>query len=404
LGATLIVVHPRKTGLDDRATHKLTYRPGQGASELSAIKAGAGDHGDVLAALQEGPVVALVGRTGYTEDARLAEAVAAFARTLPDAKVLPLARRSNVFGALDMGVAPTLLPGRVSASSAPDELIESWGELPTGPGRDAAQIVEATKEGDVTAVLLVGADPVRDMPNGGDARLALERAQFVVAIDQFLTDSSSLADVVLPADGFGEKDGTTTNIEGRVQKVNQVVPGAGQSRPDWSILDDVARRMGADLGLHSAESINKEIAAVAPAYRGVTWDLLDWDERDGAVVPHDEGEQPLQYVPADAPGAMAAGDLVMHLARTMYDDGVLMRNGLSLHALAPGGFVAVHRDDMRRLGLSEGTNAVVSTESGSVTLPVVIDDSLMRGVVYVPFNQPGVASLGADALVDVTSA
>jgi NADH-quinone oxidoreductase subunit G len=402
-GATLVVVHPRRTGLDDRATHRLRYRPGSGASELSALQAGGGAHAAVLEALGTGPVVALVGRTGYADDPRLAEAVAAFVRTLPDAVILPLARRSNVYGALDMGVAPTLLPGRVSTTSPVSALVDAWGELPTGPGRDCAGIIEAAKEGDVSAILLVGADPVRDMPDGANAALALERASFVVAIDQFLTDSSRLADVVLPADGFSEKDGTVTNLEGRVQKVNQIAPGAGQSRPDWSILDDLARRMGVDLALHSAEAINKEIAAVAPAYAGVTWDLLDWDERDGAVVPYGDATQPLVHVPADTPGAMAAGDLVLHYARTMYDDGVLMRNGLSLHALAPGGSVHVHPDDIRRLGLTAGQNATVRTASGTATLPVVVDDTLLHGVVYVPFNQPGVPSLGAHAEVEVTA-
>jgi NADH-quinone oxidoreductase subunit G len=401
-GATLVVVHPRRTGLDDRATHRLRYRPGSGASELSALQAGAGAHAAVLEALRTGPVVALVGRTGYADDPRLAEAVAAFARTLPDAVILPLARRSNVYGALDMGVAPTLLPGRVSTTSPAAALVEAWGELPTGPGRDCAGIIEAAKEGDVTGILLMGADPVRDMPDGASAALALERASFVVAIDQFLTDSSRLADVVLPADGFTEKDGTVTNLEGRVQKVNQIAPGAGQSRPDWSILDDIARRMGVDLGLHSAEAINKEIATVAPAYAGVTWDLLDWDERDGAVVPYGDATQPLVHVPADSPGAMAAGDLVLHHARTMYDDGVLMRKGRSLHSLAPGGAVHIHPDDIRRLGLTAGHNATVRTASGSASLPVVVDDTLLHGVVYVPFNQPGVPSLGADAEVEVT--
>ncbi len=401
-GAKLVVVHPRRTGLDDRATHRLRYRPGSGASELSALQAGGGAHAAVLEALGAGPVVALVGRTGYADDPRLAEAVAAFARTLPDAVILPLARRSNVYGALDMGVAPTLLPGRVSTTSPAAALIDAWGELPTGPGRDCAGIIGAAKEGDVTGILLVGADPVRDMPDGASAALALERASFVVAIDQFLTDSSRLADVVLPADGFSEKDGTVTNLEGRVQKVNQIAPGAGQSRPDWSVLDDLARRMGVDLGLHSAEAINKEIAAVAPAYAGVTWDLLDWDERDGAVVPYGDATQPLVHVPADTPGAMAAGDLVLHYARTMYDDGVLMRNGLSLHALAPGGAVHVHSDDIRRLGLTAGGNATVRTAVGTATLPVVVDDSLLHGVIYVPFNQPGVPSLGAHAEVEVT--
>jgi len=397
LGAKLVVCHPRRTGLDDRATYKFTYRPGQGSSELSSLKAGTGAHTDATTLLADGGVVALVGRSGYTEDPRLAEAVAAYVLSLPDSKVMPLAHRSNVYGAVDMGVSPNLLPGRATAGQFGD----SWGELPVAPGRDCGQIIEAVNDGDVVALLLVGSDPVRDMPDGARAALALERCEFVVSFDQFMTDSSRLADVILPVDGFGEKDGTVTNVEGRVQKVNQIVPGAGQSRPDWSILDDLARRMGVDLGFHSAEGINKEIAAVAPAYAGVTWDRLEWDDREGVVVPDGEGHQPLQVEPSDVAGALAAGDLVLHSARTMYDDGVALRHSPSLAGLAPGGALHIHPDEVRRLGLTLGGQATVRTDHGSATLQVVPDTSLLLGVVYVPFNQPGVPSLGSSALVEV---
>jgi NADH-quinone oxidoreductase subunit G len=396
LGATLIVIHPRSTGLDDRATHKFTYRPGSGASVLSALKAGDGPYAAARAALDQGPVVALVGRPGYGEDPRLSEAVAAFVRTLGDAKVLPLARRSNVFGALDMGLSPSLLPGRTTVSNPAPPLTEAWGELPTAPGRDCRGILEAAAAGEVKALVLMGADPARDVPDGGVARAGLDAASFVVAIDLFETDSTGYADVILPADGFGEKDGTVTNVEGRVQKVNEIVPGNGQSRPDWSILDDIARRMGFDLGLHSAEAIAKEIAAVAPAYATVSWEALDWDEPDGIVVSNGS----LEYVPADVVGALGASEMVLHTARTMYDDGVLMRQG-SLHRLAPGGRVHVSPEDAKTLGLAEGSEAEVETAAATVRLEVTIDPSLMRGVAYVPFNQPGVPSLGSELPVEI---
>ena len=401
LGATLIVVHPRATGLDDRAPHKVTYRPGSGSELLAALSAGEGRYEAAREALDAGPVVALIGRAGYTEDPRLAEAVAAFARSLDDVTILPLARRSNVFGALDMGLAPTLLPGRVSVSGG-SALADHWGDLPDTPGMATGQMLAGAADGSVQALLLVGADPVRDMPDGVTASNGITAAGFVVALDQFLTDSSSLADVVLPVDGFAEKDGTVTNLEGRVQKVNAITPGPGQSRPDWSILDDIARRMGTDLGFVSAEAINKEISLVAPAYQGITWDLLEWDERDGAVVPFGDATQPLEYVPAATPGSTEKGDLVLHSARVMYDDGVLMRNGLSLGDLAPGAALHVHPDDAGRLGLGE--SAVISANGAEVTLPVVVDESLQTGVVYVPFNQPDTPSLGASPVVGVTAA
>jgi predicted molibdopterin-dependent oxidoreductase YjgC len=247
----------------------------------------------------------------------------------------------------------------------------------------------------------MGADPVRDAPNGDLARQALEKARFVVALDQFLTDSTRLADVVLPVEGFAEKEGTVTNLEGRVQKVNRVVPGPGQSRPDWSILDDLSDRMGRSINLVSAEAIAKEIAAEAPAYVGVTWDLLD-SEKDGVVVPLPEAAQPLVYLPADTPGKSFSGELVLHYARTMFDDGVLMRHGPSLEHLAPGAAAYLNFDDARRIGLSDGEQADIKTSQGSARLTVRVDPNLSHGVVYVPFNQPGVPSLGSDPVVTVT--
>ncbi|MEX2623676.1 MAG: NADH-quinone oxidoreductase subunit NuoG [Acidimicrobiia bacterium] len=396
-GATLIIIHPRRTGLDDRADHKLSYRPGAGADLLIALKGG--EHPEVTAALSKGPVVALVGRSGITEDRRLAEAVAAFARTLPDAKVLPLVRRSNTFGALDMGLAPSLLPGRVAARSPDFE--SAWGPLSAVAGRETSSILKALEGGAISGLLLVGADPVRDVPDGSLARRALEAAGFVVAIDTFLTDSSRLADVVFPAEGFAEKEGSVTNLEGRVQKVNRVVPGPGQSRPDWSILDDLSTLMGKPLNLASAEAIAKEIATVAVAYQGVTWDVLEWEGNDGVVVPLPEARQPLNFIPADAPGRSAAGEIVLHYARTMFDDGVIMRHSSSLAPLAPGAAAHLHPDDARLMTVREGDDVEVETEAGSATLSVRLDQSLGHGVVYIPFNQPGVPSFGSDPRVTV---
>ena len=412
-GAKLVVVHPRRTGLDDRATHKLTYRPGQGPALLGDLAGGEGDYAAVLETLSKGPVVAIVGRTGLTEQRELAEAVAAFALDLPDAKVLPFGRRSNVFGALDMGVAPTLLPGRVGADDADAmaQLEAVWGPVPTHEGRDTLGILEGLAAGDLKGLVLLGADPVRDVPDGRFAQRGIEGAEFVVAIDLFLTDSSKLADVVLPAEAFGEKEGTVTNLEGRVQKVNRVVTGPGQSQADWTILDDISRRLGKPLAFASAEAISKEIADVAPAYAGMSWELVEWEEKEGAVVPYGDAIQPLVHHPAaldrEALEAMvrqpAGGALALHLARTLYDDGVLMRNSLSLHALAPGGAVYLHPEDAGRLGVSEGTLVEVETVDAAVRLPVVLDPSLLSGVVYVPFNQPSTPSFGAALSVVVAA-
>ncbi len=404
LGATLIVVHPRRTGLDDVASHKVRYQPGRGPDVLRELAAGHSDYDEIRAALDEGPVVAVVGRTGLGEDPRLAEAVAAFARDLPDGKVLPLARRGNVVGALDMGLAPTLLPGRVSEAGGHDILEGEWGPLPEGRGRGATGILEGLRDGDLKALLMLGTDPVRDHPAPQLAREALEGAELVVALDHYLTDSSRLADVVFPVEGFAEVEGTVTNIEGRVQKVNRLVPGPGQTRAAWSVLDDLARRLGGELGAPSAAALAKEIERVAPAYHDVNWDFLDWGEgREGVVLPFETGVQRLEYIPVDPDMQATHAKYAVHLGRVMYDDGVRVRMSPSLAALAPAAAAYLNPEDAAELGLEPGDIASVEGEAGTVSLPVALDRSLGRGAVYVPANLAATAGLGASVAVVITA-
>ena len=400
LDATLIILHPRRTGLDDRATHKITYQPGEGSSVLDRMRAGTGDMESVAAALADGPVVALIGRTGLAEDPTLSESVASYVRDLPGSTILPLVHRANTFGALDMGVSPALLPGRVPISDPAGPVEACWGEIPDGRGHDAVGIAKAAVAGEVKALILVGADPVRDLV-GADGLEALLGAEFVVCLDLFLTDSSSQADVVLPALAFAEKEGTFTNLEGRVQKANKLVPGPGQARADWSVLDELATRLGRPIDLVSESAIATEITEVAPAYAGVTWEHLEWDAREGAVVPINGASQPLEYVPVDAGRSAEAVGLTLHLARTLYDDGIALRHSSSLRPLAPDPSVHLHPDHVASLEVDEGDDVTVSVGGVSVILPVRIDPSLHGGTVYVPFNQPDVAPLGSGLAVTV---
>ena len=399
LGAELIVVHPRATGLDDRAAHKLTYRPGGGFELLKEIAEG--KHEEVARALDADKVVALVGIASHADGPELAEAVAASVRSRPGrSKLLALNSRANTYGALDMGLAPDLLPGRVNLDSdGAAALGEHWGDIPTLPGKDTAQILEGLGAGEIRGVLLVGADPVRDFPVPSLAEEALAAAEWVVAIDLFINDSSRHADVILPAETFTEKEGTVTNIEGRVQKVNHIRPGPGQSRPDWAILDDLAHRIGTPLGLVSPQAISKEIASVAPAYEGVSWDLLEWDERDGVVVPI-EGDGAVNYIPVALSGSAAPGaDFTLHVARTMYDDGVRIRHSPSSAKLAPGAKAHINPSDAPRLGATDGKPIHLVTKQGEGEFEVVFDEGTPEGTIYVPFNQRGASPLGTDPVV-----
>ncbi len=260
---------------------------------------------------------------------------------------------------------------------------------------DAAAILTAGAGGGLDALLLFGADPADDFPGGHLADAALEATPFVVAFDLFRTDSSRKADVILPVAGFGESEGTVTNVEGRVQKVNRLVAPPGRSRPSWSVLEDLAGRLGSSIGAVSAAALAKEIADVATAYAGITWDLLDFgDGREGVVVPGPDGTQPLRHEPADPALQPQARDLVLHLARVLYDDGVHVRFGPSLARVVPVAAAHLHPSDAKRLGLTAGTLVTVSGDGGDIDLPLALDTSLAPGTVYVPFNLDETTDLG----------
>ncbi len=382
LGKTLVVVHPRATGLDDRATHKLTYRPGGGPELLDDLKAGL--HEDVTEALA-GKVVAIVGIASVADGPRLAESVAAMVRDVAgSAKILPLHSRSNTLGAIDMGLAPDMLPGRVQAAR---------------PGKSTREIMEALESGEIRGLVIVGADPMRDMPDARVAEDGLFSAEYVIAIDLFHNDSNRHADVILPAAGFAEKEGTITNVEGRVQKVNRMRPAPGSARTDWSIIDDLAAFMDHPLGLASEEIIAKEIAESLPLYSGVTHDRLEWEARDGVVVPID-GSQPFDHVPVALDGAKApTAQFVLHRARVMYDDGVRLRHCRSLAPLAPGPVVHINPTDAPGLGAQDGSTVEVTTGHGQGVFDAVLDAGTPKGTVYVPMNQRDGTSLGTDPVV-----
>jgi len=385
LGAALVVVHPRANGLDPVATEVVRYRPGEGAETLQQLIAGRGDLAGARAALERGPVVAVVGRTGLAESPGLAEAVAAFACGLPEAKVLPVARRSNIYGALDMGLAPNLLPGRVVAGDpgALAALAERWGGVPEVAGRDAGAIVEGLEDGSVRALLLLGADPAADFPDPARAAAALERAEFVVAIDLFLNESSRRADVVLPVLGFAEVEGTVTNLEGRVQKVNRLIAGPGLARPAVEVLEELSRRLGHAVGAVSAEAVAAEIAEVAPAYGAAGWEALDWGEgRQGVVVAGPLAYTPSSSVPDEDPG----GGLSLHLARVLYDDGIALARSTSLAKMRPEAAVHLHSVDAARLGIEAGSPVRLRGSAGEAEVKAVLDDSLAPGTAYLPFN------------------
>jgi NADH-quinone oxidoreductase subunit G len=402
-GATLVVISPFATGLDSIAMHVVPYRPGSGSEILRRLSQGDGDFEAVAGALNEGPVVALLGRSSLTEDERLVKATASFVRTLPGAKILPLLIRGNIFGALDMGLAPTLLPGRVSTgdTASVGVLEDLWGPIPDGPGMGTMAMLASLVDGDLKAVVLAGSDPVRDCPDPELATRALEAAEFVVAFDTFTTDSSEKADVILPAAVWGEVDGTVTNLEGRVQRLSRSGPPRGSAMSIATAIDGICRFMGADVGSTDWMLVNKQIAVVAPAYAGMTADYLTFEAGDdGAIVPLSDAAQPLAYIPADVRVPVVTDRFTLHFAPSMYDDSVVIRHAGIFSSLPPESVARLNPKDASALAVGEGDAVHVA----GIELPVTVDSRVIPGSVVLPFNQVGTKGVPATPAVSIETA
>jgi NADH-quinone oxidoreductase subunit G len=278
----------------------IMLRPGPGevgavAERLmSAVKSGApvpgtrdGDPVNAAAAVlreRQGTVVVVLGRGSLAERADPTLRAAAALAELANVKFLSALRRGNVHGAIELGLAPGLLPGRVSIDEGRAAFTAAWGGVPVARGLDATGILQAAAAGKIHALVLLGSDPLADFPDRALVRDAFDGVGTVVAVDAFLSESARRAEVVLPATLWGEKQGTVTNLEGRVQRLGRKVSPPGSAMDDWRIAAELALRLGADFDLEQVDEVTDEIAAVAPAFVGATSELLR-RARDGVVLP-----------------------------------------------------------------------------------------------------------------------
>ena len=299
-GLSLVELASHATSLTPYAAASLRYAPG-GATDLARALTdpAAAPEGADPAVLGEarrlaaaGRVVVVLGRPSVAEDERLvAEAAQELAVALPGATFLPALRRGNVAGALDMGLAPGLLPGRVTLEAGRAWFGGAWGSVPAERGRDTTGILRSAAGDDtdgtrVRAVVVLGAEPLSDHPDADLARRALDSAEFVVAVTGTPGATADLADVVLPAAEAHERAGTTTNLEGRVSRLGQKLTPPGQAWPDWMIAAELAVHLDADLHLDSVGDVWDEIERLAPSHRGLTRSVLDGPgAADGVVAP-----------------------------------------------------------------------------------------------------------------------
>lgn len=327
----------------------------------------------------------------------------------PSTGVNPLRGQSNVQGACDMGALPNVYPGyqRVDSPEVQRKFESAWGHhLSHSPGLTHTEIFDAAYNGDIKALYLVGENPILSEANSRHAEAAIKNLDFFVAQDIFLTETARLADVVLPAATFAEKDGTFTNTERRVQHIRQAIEPVGNSRSDWWITCEIAKRLdgkGFDF-THPAE-IMGELASLTPSYGGISYERLEngglqWPcpslEHAGTPILHAEkfatstgkgNFVPLSYKPpAEVPDDEYP--LVLTTERSLYHfhTATMTRKVAGLNTLRASELVEIHPDDATALGIADGDGVRVISRRGVVTAQARVTDVSLPGVVCMTFH------------------
>jgi len=353
----------------------------------------------------------------------------------PGTGVNPLRGQNNVQGASDMACAPVFFPGyqRVDNDEARLRFEEFWGgPLPGKPGLAATEMTQAMIDGTIDAMWIMGENPVMSDPNISHARKALESVKFLLVQDIFLTETAELADVVLPAAAYAEKEGTFTNTERRVQRVRQALLPPKGACDDLSIIQAISDRMdpekeirsqsdfqpGSDrMDVSKAEEVFNEIAKVWPAIAGINYKRLEgngiqWpcpaEDHPGTPVLFGNGfprglatftpitwRNPDELPDDEYPFILTTGRVLYQ-----YHTGTMTRRSQVLENADRGPVIEMNPDDAGRLQIKDGEQVNVASRRGTITLPVFVTDRISSGVTFIPFHYKEAAAnlLTNDAL------
>jgi formate dehydrogenase alpha subunit len=321
--------------------------------------------------------------------------------------VNPLRGQNNVQGACDMGGLPNVFSGYqpVTDANARSKMEAAWGvkNLPDYVGLTMTAMVPAIPEGKIKALYIVGENPVISDPDSDHLVKAFQKLDFLVVQDIFLTETAQLADVVLPATTFAEKDGTFSNTERRVARVRQAIPPLGDSRPDWQIIAELSRRLGYPMDYADPEAIFEEIRQVTPSYAGITYARLEegglqWPcpttEHPGTVYLHRgqfsrgkgaffaiDHRDPAEMPDADYPLVMTTGRLLYQ-----YHTGTMSRRAPGLEGKAPECQVEITAADAARYGIVDGERVRVKSRRGELVAQALVSPKAVAGTIFIPFH------------------
>ncbi len=329
----------------------------------------------------------------------------------PGTGLHPLRGQNNVQGASDAGLIPMMFPDyqHVTNAATRASFEQAWGvakgSLDDQPGLTVVEVMHAIEKGDVKGLYVMGENPAMSDPDANHARNALAHLEHLVVQDIFLTETAYLADVILPASAFPEKDGSFTNTDRLVQMGRKAVNPPGDARQDLWIIQQIAQRVGLNWNYSHVSEVFDEMRHTMPNIAGITWERLD---REHAVtypckVEGDPGTSVVfvedfpreggraKFVPADIIPANERPDaeypLVLITGRQLehWHTGSMTRRASVLDAIEPDPVALVHPLDLAAMGGQPGDVITLASRRGEVVLYARADDSSPRGAIFVPF-------------------
>lgn len=321
------------------------------------------------------------------------------------AGINPLRGQNNVQGACDMGALPNVYPGsyKVDDPQVHERFEKIWNaELSDEIGLMIPQMFDAAVDGKLKAMIIMGEDVALTDPDANHVRNALDSLDFLVSIEIFMSETSKHADVVLPAPAFAEKNGTFTASERRVQLVNQAIDMPYETRPEWWMIREIARRMGWTQGFewNSAEDVFEGIREAMPTWRGMTYDRLR--ENHGLVWPCPSEDHPgtpilhvgeftreggkAAFIPCEyrEPAEMPDEEypIVLNTGRRLGHYNVTTRYSDALDELNPYETAEIHPEDAKKHGLDDDSFIRVTSRRGSIVTRIEITDKVREGFMF----------------------
>ncbi len=320
--------------------------------------------------------------------------------------VNPLRGQNNVQGGCDMGAIYSVLPGyqKVADAGVREKFSKAWGiKFPTNTGGRVTDFIEKAGEGVLRGFYCFGEDPVLSEPNQANVIKNLKKLEFIVCQEIFMSETAKLADVVLPATSWAEKDGTFTNTERRVQRIRKAVEAPGEARPDWEIICMVSTAMGYPMSYNSPSEIFDEMASLTPSYGGMSFDRIDevglqWPcptaEHQGTLFLHKDkfvrGLGLFHVIKFREPAEMPDDEypFILSTGRTLYNYNIgnMTQKSDAIRQKQSKNFVEMHYCDAQRLGVTCGETITVSTRRGKVTAAAAVGQRVQPGALWMPFH------------------